>query len=421
LIFASAGLALAASVNISVGLKLVDVEHVRVWTTLKAALGNAAVILGLSTVFESLYWFWREIKLNKPVLDWVPSPAQASSGLRIAHLSDLHLVGERYGYRMETGAYGPRGNHSIRNALRKLVAIHSESPLDRVLITGDVTDAGTRAEWAEFMDLLRSCPRVRSRVSFVPGNHDVNIVDRTNPGRLDMPGSTGLSLRKLRVVLALDSVQGDRAHLVDRKSGRLGSSLKDYLREGNRLERLRSLAEKGTLRGRWEMAQAWEAIFPLVEPPSSEDSYGLILLDSNAPSHIALTNAVGVVHPTQLKALRSVLRNSPHTAWIILLHHQVVEYPICSIPLRDRIGLALINAPDVLAAITPHASRVLVLHGHRHIDWIGTYGDVVLCSAPSASLGTEGKHDPGSFHVYDFSVGNGGSIRLGASERRYVA
>jgi hypothetical protein len=116
-----------------------------------------------------------------------------------------------------------------------------------------------------------------------------------------------------------------------------------------------------------------------------------------------------------------VLRNSPHTAWIILLHHQVVEYPICSIPLRDRIGLALINAPDVLAAITPHASRVLVLHGHRHIDWIGTYGDVVLCSAPSASLGTEGKHDPGSFHVYDFSVGNGGSIRLGASERRYVA
>jgi predicted phosphodiesterase len=412
---------LAASVNISVGLKLVDVEHVRVWTTLKAALGNAAVILGLSTVFESLYWFWREIKLNKPVLDWVPSSAESSSRLRIAHLSDLHLVGERYGYRMETGAYGPRGNHSIRNALRKLVAIHSQSPLDRVLITGDVTDAGTRAEWAQFMDLLRSCPCMRSRVSFVPGNHDVNIVDRTNPGRLDMPGSTGLSLRKLRVVLALDSVQGDRAHVVDRKSGMLGPSLKGYLREGDRLERLRSLAEKGTLRGRWEMAQVWDAIFPLVEPPSSEDGYGLILLDSNAPSHIALTNAVGVVHPTQLKALRSILRNSLRTAWIILLHHQIVEYPIPSIPLRDRIGLALVNAPDVLAAIAPHASRLLVLHGHRHIDWIGTYGDVVLCSAPSASLGTEGKDNLGSFHVYDFSVGNGGSIRLAASEKRYVA
>jgi 3',5'-cyclic AMP phosphodiesterase CpdA len=305
--------------------------------------------------------------------------------------------------------------------MRKLAALQTEMKLDRVLITGDVTDAGTRAEWTAFMDLLRGCPLVQSRVSFVPGNHDVNIVDRTNPGRLDLPGSTGLSLRKLRVVLTLDSLQGDRAHIVDRKSGGLGPLLKDFLREDDRLERLRSLAERGTIRGRWEMTKVWNAIFPLVEPPSDESSYGLILLDSNAPSHIALTNAIGVVHPTQLKALRLILRNSPRSAWIILLHHQLVEYPIPRIPLRDRIGLALVNAPDVLATIAPHALRILVMHGHRHIDWIGTYGDLILCSAPSVSLGTEGKREPGSFHVYELSVASGGNIRLSASEQRYVA
>ena len=91
----------------------------------------------------------------------------------------------------------------------------------------------------------------------------MNIVDRTNPGRLDLPWSAGQSLRKLRVVLALDAVQGDRAHVVDRASGALGPSLKDYLREGGRAELLRALAQRGTMRGRREMAKIWDAIFPV--------------------------------------------------------------------------------------------------------------------------------------------------------------
>ena len=166
--------------------------------------------------------------------------------VRVAHLSDLHIVGERYGYRMEAGTDGPRGNRSIRSALRKLGAIHASTPVDRVLMTGDITDAGTRAEWAEFIDLLRGCPELRRRLSLVPGNHDVNIIDRANPGRLDLPWSAGQSLRKLRVVLALDALAGDRLHVVDRGSGRLGPSLKDFLRQGRRAGLLRELANRGT-------------------------------------------------------------------------------------------------------------------------------------------------------------------------------
>jgi 3',5'-cyclic AMP phosphodiesterase CpdA len=289
--------------------------------------------------------------------------------------------------------------------------------VDRVLVTGDVTDAGTRAEWTEFLDLFRNYPELRARLSFVPGNHDVNIVDRSNPGRFDLPWSTGRALRKLRVILALDAFQGNRAHVVDRASGAIGPSLREYLREGDRAERLRALAQDGTARGRREMTKVWNTIFPLVELPADDGGYGLILLNSNARSHFSLTNAIGVVSPPQLKALRSILRESPDRAWLILLHHQVVEYPRVSISLTDRIGLALVNAPDVLAAIAPHASRCVVLHGHRHWDWIGISRGVVLCSAPSVTMGSQGEGKyRGSFHIHQFARGADG-IRLIETER----
>ena len=199
----------------------------------------------------------------------------------------------------------------MRHALRKLRAIHAATPIDRVLVTGDVTDAGTRAEWVEFLDLLRGYPDIRSRVLFVPGNHDVNIVDRTNTGRFDIPWSISHALRRLRFVVALDAVQGERVHIVDPKSGALGPSLRDYLQEGERPARLRGLAEQGTWRGRWEIARVWDDIFPLVAPPAEPGGCGAILLDSNARSHFSATNAIGVIGRLQLKKLKTILNAFP--------------------------------------------------------------------------------------------------------------
>jgi 3',5'-cyclic AMP phosphodiesterase CpdA len=374
--------------------------------------------LGLSTVIESGYWLWRELTLNDPVLDWHPSAAGAGfTTARVAHLSDLHIVGGRYDYRMESGLLGPQGNECIRQAFRRLSTIQAQAPLARIFMTGDVTDSGTRAEWAEFLDLLQEHPEIRSRLYFVPGNHDVNVVDRAHPALIDLPWSTGRALRKLRVVLALDEVQGERVHLVDRSSGTLAATLRDYLREGKRAELLGELAQCGSARGRSELTKIWETIFPLVEP-ADDKTPGLILLNSNARSHFSLTNAIGVIDRSQLRALRSIFRSCPTHSWLVLLHHQVVEYPLASIGLRDRIGLALINAPDVLAAIAPHAHRTLVLHGHRHRDWIGICGGVILCSAPSTALGSyDGEMYQGSFHIHELDTGMGGSVRLITTER----
>jgi len=287
LLFAGAGALLASAFPFSTDAGLADLSGIRPRALVGAALGNAATVLGLSTVVASLYWLLREARAAAPVLDWAPTKlAAAPHTQRIAHLSDLHVVGERYGLRMEAGTRGPSGNGRLAEAFRRLNAMHAARPLDRVLITGDITDAGTRAEWVEFLAAVQRWPDLRDRLLFLPGNHDVNTVDRTNPGRLDLPWSVAGALRKLRIVLALDAVQGARVRLVDRRSGALGARLEEYLREGSRATLLRELAERGTWRGRWEVVKVWDAIFPLVAPPTGESS-GVVLLDSNARRHFS--------------------------------------------------------------------------------------------------------------------------------------
>jgi 3',5'-cyclic AMP phosphodiesterase CpdA len=421
LLLASGGLLLSWSVGVLAHPGLADVV-MQPWAVARAGLSNAAVFLGLSTAAASLFWLWREIAWGRPVRDWSPTPLPGGAPiLRVAHLSDLHMVGERYGYRMECGTEGPRSNRSIRQALRRLRTIDRSTPIDRVLVTGDVTDTGTRAEWLEFLDLLRCYPDLRSRVLFVPGNHDVNIVDRTNTGRFDIPWSVSHALRRLRFVVALDTVQGDRVHLVDRTSGGIGPTLAEYLRDGERPARLRELATKGTWRGRWEIASVWEDLFPLVAPPV-DGGCGAILLDSNARSHFSATNAIGVISRSQLKRLRAVLNASPDRAWIILLHHHVVEYPDSSVSLSDRIALSLMNGTDLLFAIARHSSRVVIFHGHRHRDWIGTSGGVVLCSAPSVALGSVGTDlYRGSFHLNELALTGSGGVQLTSWKRVRVS
>src|SRR5262249_54873236 len=131
----------------------------------------------------------------------------------------------------------------------------------------------------------------------------------------------------------------------------------------------------------------------------------------------------GIVGRSQLGGLKQILRNGSRGGWLILLHHHLVEYPIRSIGLDERIGVVLINAPDVLKLIASSGSRVIVLHGHRHRDWIGIRGNVVMCSAASVAFGSKGAKDyrRGSFYVHDLAVNTAGGVQLVASERVMVA
>ena len=52
----------------------------------------------------------------------------------------------------------------------------------------------------EFLDALALHPALLERCLILPGNHDVNIVDRANPARLELPTSPGKRLRQMRAL-----------------------------------------------------------------------------------------------------------------------------------------------------------------------------------------------------------------------------
>jgi hypothetical protein len=53
----------------------------------------------------------------------------------------------------------------------------------------------------------------------------------------------------------------------------------------------------------------------------------------------------------------------------------------------ERIGTALINGSWFMRHLGRLSDRAVVMHGHRHIDWIGECGGLVIASAPSPVMG----------------------------------
>jgi hypothetical protein len=130
--------------------------------------------------------------------------------------------------------------------LARLDAIHAEAPLDLVLITGDMTDAGRSTECAEFQLALAAHPALAARTLMLPGNHDIAIVDRANPARLELPGSPGKRLRQVRALVAMEALHGARVRVLD-AAGAPGPTLSDWLAPHRAA--IAAFADTGSLRG----------------------------------------------------------------------------------------------------------------------------------------------------------------------------
>ena len=306
------------------------------------AFANAVVIIGIYFAFAALAWGVADAAMVQPrdLFSFATCSGECRRW-RVAHLSDIHVVGERYGFRVESGRSGPQGNERLARAMAKLDAIHATNPLDLVLITGDITDAGRSAEWAEFFGALAQYPRIASLVLCLPGNHDLNVVDRANPARLDLPMSPKKRLRQVRTISALSAIQGANVRIVDRETRRLGQTLEKALEPHK--AKMVAFADKGSIGLSISLAQLWTVMFPMVRPPNTEDGLGIIILNSNAETHFSFTNALGMVSSEQAKAIDAIADQYPHAYWIVALHHHLVEYPKPVKKLSERIGTALIN------------------------------------------------------------------------------
>ena len=373
-------------------------------------LANAVVVVSIYLAIAALLWGIADATMEQPrnVRTFDP-PSSGGRTWRVAHLSDIHVVGERYGFRIESGRGGPRGNDRLEQVLDRLEAVHAAQPLDLVIISGDLTDAGRSTEWAELLDALARHPVLAERMVVLPGNHDVNIVDRTNPARLNVPFSPGKRLRQIRALSAIAAVQGDRMRVVDHRSGDVDQTLAYALAAYRR--RLAAFARAGGLRQSLGIARVWNDQFPMILLPDAQDGLGVAVLNSNAEAHFSFTNALGLISAEQARRLLAATRRYPRALWIIALHHHLLEYPMRVTAFSERVGTALINGSWFVRKLKPLAGRAIVMHGHRHIDWIGTCGELKIVSAPSPIMGGT-DDEPTYFHVHTLAVGADGRLHL---------
>jgi predicted MPP superfamily phosphohydrolase len=372
-------------------------------------LANAVVLVSGYLAIAALVWGFADAIMDQPfdlaAFDAAPPGGRA---WRVVHLSDLHVVGERYGFRIESGRGGPRGNERIDRVMARLAAIHTTHPLDLVLVSGDMTDAGRATEWAEFLDIVARHPALAARMIVLPGNHDVNIVDRANPARLDLPFSPGKRLRQMRTLSAIAAVQGDRVHIVG-GAKQHASTLNEALAP-HRL-RIAAFAESGGLRRAAGLGRVFDDQFPMILPPDPEDGLGVAILNSNAETHFSFTNALGLVSVEQAHRLVAAIDRFPRAIWVVALHHHLLEYPMPVVAFSERVGTALVNGTWFVRKLKRFAARIVVMHGHRHIDWIGACGAVKIVSAPSPVMGAT-DDAPTHFHIHTLAAGLDGRLYL---------
>ena len=377
-------------------------------------LANAIVIMSAYLAAASLVWGFADASMDQPLglgaFDAAPAGAPV---WRVAHLSDIHIVGERYGFRIESGRAGPRGNERLKRVMARLEAEHAARPLDLVLITGDMTDAGRSSEWAEFFDILAGHPDLAARTLILPGNHDVNVVDRANPARLDLPFSPAKTLRKMRALSAIAAFGADRLRVMSDGAAEPGLTLAAALAPER--EAIETFADRGGLRLSNRLARLWDELFPLILPPGEDDGLGVVLLNSNADTNFSFTNALGMIPVGQARRLTAALDHYPNGRWIIALHHHLIEYPMPVAAFSERIGTALVNGSWFERVLKPYAERIVVMHGHRHVDWIGACGKLRIVSAPSPVMAPDS--EPTHFHVHALGLGLDGRLTLTAPER----
>jgi hypothetical protein len=149
----------------------------------------------------------------------------------------------------------------------------------------------------------------------------------------------------------------------------------------------------------------------MVIPPDPDDGLGIILLNSNAETHFSFTNALGLISAEQIKGIEVVAAQYPRARWLIGLHHHPVEYPGTAPALSVRIGTTLINGNWFVRRLRPLAGRAVLMHGHRHIDWIGECAGLLIVSAPSPVM--DATDDLASyFYVQTLALAPNGRLRL---------
>jgi hypothetical protein len=126
-----------------------------------------------------------------------------------------------------------------------------------------------------------------------------------------------------------------------------------------------------------------------------------------------------MVSAEQMRAFDLARGEYPDACWLVALHHHLIEYPWAAKALSERIGTALINGNWFLRRLQPLIGRAVLMHGHRHIDWIGECAGLPIVSAPSPVMGVTDDVDT-AFYIHTLAIGADGRLRLLTPDRIVV-
>jgi hypothetical protein len=350
----------------------------------------------------------------------IPPASDEPIEICVTHWSDLHLTKTEDCPRFATKRLG--GNHMLARMIRE-----HETQLrktDLLLLTGDMTDAGTGEEWRVFQDLMPSW--LLEKTIILPGNHDVNITDHAHLRYVETGEMVERRLRLIRSMAALDMIQGTRAYICS-KDGQL-FNLREYLSKwGDQLQRYtanplglvgprpqypgwRAFVQLSDLEriAEVDVEGVWRYMFPMVvEVPNSQIK--LLLLDTNELGFSFVDNAFGKISDDALMRFEKLLERFSNQPIVIGLHHHLALPKFSLKPLTAfQIKMMMLrNAPSLLRLLAPDRNFV-VFHGHLHIGYRRVINNhIQIVSAPSTTLGDERLETCPSFTEYEIGVSQG--------------
>jgi 3',5'-cyclic AMP phosphodiesterase CpdA len=347
---------------------------------------------------------------------WLDQPPEG--GLRLAHLSDLHIT-ESDKVRMVERPI-PGGNRPLA---RLLLGAGELPESDLVIVTGDVTDRGTAAAWRRFLDLV-SQAHLNDRVVLVPGNHDLAFIDPWHGvfasgghwRRNDRFGIVQLA-NLVKFCEAFAATGGGRRGSVlrDGEPARymdawleVEQSVRPLVAALPRLEVPRPRLGRGWKAGRRALRVYRERIaeardrllglFPVAVPLPDKDAVLFVLNSCTPVCRHPSTNGLGWVGRRQYRRLDTLAGFFPQTLKVVALHHHVVRrVEERAHDLMTRIVAkftVLGDARPLVRFCRKHGVRA-VLNGHRHLSYqLRLPNGTVLMAAPSSTLGDELAHDP---------------------------
>jgi calcineurin-like phosphoesterase family protein len=376
-------------------------------------LGGVGVLTAMLTDYRRV----RSMGGRPPV--WRDEPP--AGGLKVAHLSDLH-VNEGARVRMVERAH-PGGNQNLERVL--------DSPaladVDFVLITGDITDRGTAASWRNFVAIIEE-RGLESKLLLVPGNHDLAFVDhvvRNRALRLDRFGIVQLA-NLLKFCETFRGTLGGQEGivLVDGQA----RPFRDAWAEVERAVRP-LVAELPTLpvpplrlhrwfserRAFFEYVERIEAararlleLFPVAVPLPGRDAVVFILNSVSRVSRHPALNAIGRIGRAQYKRLDRLAQRLPQRLKLVAVHHHIVrrvEEQSATFWHRLFAKFTVLGDATPLVRFCIRWGVRAVLNGHRHLSYqLRLPSGTCLLAAPSSTMGDELAHDPRpQFEIYDFS------------------